>query len=618
MKHTPACRRLVFVLFLLSAGLPGQMAACPPPQSVPWGNVDTPTNGASNLAGAINVSGWALSPNPAATTVKIYRNRLPTEQTYQTILGLQLVYIGDATFVLGARPDVANCYPTFTYGNRAGWGYLMLSNALPGTNSPPVMGNGQYTITAIATGGGTASLLGQKIITVNNAASIKPFGTLDAPASGQILTSSSFSVNGWALTPQPKMILNNGTSLELMVDGQIIDHPSYGQPRPDVFGIFPNYANSYGPGGSSLPSKFDPTSYAAGLHSIAWIVWDNYGVAEGLGSRYWTATPTISSFSPSPAAPGTEVTVVGGSFGIQQGLVKVNDTIITPTQWTMKSIKFIVPPNATAGPITITVGDYVGTSSQPLQIVTPIAIPTVWKGITYSPRRHSYFRMLYDWYTFDATAGMLVKDMAALDLERLRVNGFNVLHLYLWDKTALKMVNAGEPSGFYSCAQAPYTDSSVDPRLTPGASGNTQWAALEEFLALAEAKNLFVALHFANGCVKQRIIHSSSSAEDAAISAEHVSWMNYFVNGLSPNHRNILFWGLNWSWDPEPYPGVRGDGNSPEAWGRSYKGLDDAVKNANQTYGMQAAVGVGLKMWFTDPSQPLLPPRIIRGAIRCV
>jgi hypothetical protein len=603
MKHRSSSFKLIASCLLVGATLPGLGHSCPPPQSVPWGYVDTPANGASNLAGAINVAGWALSPNQAATAVRIYRNRLPAEQYYQTILGLQLVYIGDATFVPGSRPDVAACYPTppYTYGAKAGWGYQILSNALPGTNTPPKMGNGQYTITAIATGGSTTSVLGQRTITVNNDASIKPFGTLDTPASGQTLTGSSSPVSGWALTPQPKMILNNGTSLQLYIDGQLVDYPTYGQSRPDVSGLFPNYANSYAPGGSSLPSKFDPSGYAAGLHTIAWSVWDNYGVGEGLGSRYWIATPTITGFSPTTAAPGTEVTVSGGSFGNQQGVVEVNGAVVIPTQWTMKSIKFLVPPNATQGPITIRVGDYVGTSSQQLVIsAPPLVVPTVWKGINYSPRRHSYPRMLYDWYTFDAAAGMLVKDMVAGDLTRLKDNGVNVLHLYLWDRTHLKKYSGGaEPSGFYSCS----SDPSTNPTQTPA-----QWAALHEFLSLAEARNLFVALHFANQCVKDRI-KSPGVSTDETIANEYVTWMNYFVSGLSPTHRNILFWGLNWSWDPVPYPEARNDdGNSPEVWGRSYKGLDDAVKNANQTYAMQATVGVGLKMWFMDPAPSCVNP----------
>ena len=71
----------------------------------------------------------------------------------------------------------------------------------------------------------------------------------------------------------------------------------------------------------------------------------------------------------------------------------------------------------------------------------PYPPPTKWKGINYSPKRHSYFRMLYDWYSYDTTAGQYVYQMVDNDLTRLSQNGYNVLHLYLWDRNLLKSLN---------------------------------------------------------------------------------------------------------------------------------------------------------------------------------
>jgi len=45
-------------------------------------------------------------------------------------------------------------------------------------------------------------------------------------------------------------------------------------------------------------------------------------------------------------------------------------------------------------------------------------VPTTWKGINYSPRRHSYFRMLYDWYTWDSIAGKYVYQMVESPADR--------------------------------------------------------------------------------------------------------------------------------------------------------------------------------------------------------
>ena len=49
----------------------------------------------------------------------------------------------------------------------------------------------------------------------------------------------------------------------------------------------------------------------------------------------------------------------------------------------------------------------------------PSPPPNAWKGINYSPARHSYFRMLYDWYSYDSIAGMYVYQMADNDMATL-------------------------------------------------------------------------------------------------------------------------------------------------------------------------------------------------------
>jgi hypothetical protein len=65
--------------------------------------------------------------------VKIYRGQCGN-----------MVYIGDAVFVEGARPDVQNAYPGYPMNYKAGWGYMRLTNFLPNG------GNGTFIINAIA------------------------------------------------------------------------------------------------------------------------------------------------------------------------------------------------------------------------------------------------------------------------------------------------------------------------------------------------------------------------------------------------------------------------------------------------------------------------------------
>ena len=70
------------------------------------------------------------------TRVRILRNPVPGEPAGQ------LVFIGDAVQVDGARPDVQAMFPTLPHASRAGWGYLLLTNVLP------ALGNGTFTLTA--------------------------------------------------------------------------------------------------------------------------------------------------------------------------------------------------------------------------------------------------------------------------------------------------------------------------------------------------------------------------------------------------------------------------------------------------------------------------------------
>jgi hypothetical protein len=87
------------------------------------------------------------------------------------------VPIGGAVLVNGARPDVAALFPTAPQKDRAGWGYLLLTNFLPN------QGNGTFTLYAYAVDlDGQQALLGTKTITCTNATATAPFGAIDTPS----------------------------------------------------------------------------------------------------------------------------------------------------------------------------------------------------------------------------------------------------------------------------------------------------------------------------------------------------------------------------------------------------------------------------------------------------
>ncbi len=187
--------------------------------------------------------------------------------------GSAQIFLGNAVFVRGARPDVANAYASSPLSDRAGWGFLILTNMLPN------QGNGLFRIYAYAEDAeGARTLLGAKTIVATNASATVPFGAIDTPAQGATISGTGYLNFGWALTPQPKIIPTDGSTIHVMIDGVSIGHPSYNHFRADVSGLFPGLANSGGPVGFKA---IDTTALAEGQHTIAWIVYDSLGAAPG-------------------------------------------------------------------------------------------------------------------------------------------------------------------------------------------------------------------------------------------------------------------------------------------------------------------------------------------------
>lgn len=245
----------------------------------PFGSFDTPTNN-SSVSGAIGVSGWALSP-AGITGVDVWRE--PNMGEAGGANGLLL--IGPATLVAGARPDVQALYPNYAGSDQAGWGLQLLTNELPG-NSAAGLGNGTYKIHAIAHASDGQSIdLGTRTITVNNATSLQPFGTIDTPTQGGIASGANFTNFGWAVTPQPNIIPKDGSSISVILDNRFIGHPTYNQNRADLAALFPGLQNSAGAAGFLV---IDTTKLTNGLHTIAWVVTDSAGNSQGIGSRFFT------------------------------------------------------------------------------------------------------------------------------------------------------------------------------------------------------------------------------------------------------------------------------------------------------------------------------------------
>ncbi len=241
----------------------------------PVGTIDTPAPDAS-VAGEIGVTGWAVDDIGIAG-VEIYRSPLAGEATNTD----GLVPLGSATLVAGARPDVQSAYSSRPQAERAGWGYMLLTNMLPNG------GNGRFTLHAFARDlDGHAVLLGSRAITAVNTGATLPFGTIDTPMQGETLSGTIVNF-GWVLTPQPNVIPADGSTIGVYVDGVYLGQPVYNNARSDIQRLFPGYRNTDGAVGYYL---LDTTLLSNGVHSIAWGVRDDHGNAQGIGSRYFTVS----------------------------------------------------------------------------------------------------------------------------------------------------------------------------------------------------------------------------------------------------------------------------------------------------------------------------------------
>ena len=243
--------------------------------SPPFGSFDTPLDG-STVSGSIAVTGWALDD---VEVKKIIIKREPVSGDPPALIGTDgLVYIGDAVFVKGARGDIEALYPTYPRADRAGWGYMMLTFGLPNR------GNGTFRIHAIAEdANGRTTRLGIKQIISDNVHRINPFGTIDTPAQSGVISGTSYASFGWALTPPPNMIPVDGSTVWMTVDSVTVGHPAYNLYRSDIAQAFPECLNAAGAVGLF---NLDSTKYANGVHTIGWLVYDNAGNGDGMGSRF--------------------------------------------------------------------------------------------------------------------------------------------------------------------------------------------------------------------------------------------------------------------------------------------------------------------------------------------
>lgn len=284
--------------------------------TVPFGELSTPSAGAANLSGAIAVTGWALD-DIGVERVEIWRNCLtPIDSARAGVCrnatptgAPDKVFVGNAAFVPGARTDIENnsAYSSFPQAYRAGWGYLLLTNALPNQSTGATEGGqGPVTLYAYAIDReGRYTELGARNITLDNANATTPFGAIDTPEQGGTVTGALTANFGWAMTRRqnasgvdvPKCI--ERSRYRVYIDGVprtlttgVNWHPNLS--RADLTAAYPGLCDSANP----LAAYYiDVTALGLsnGTHTIGWDVYDDNGTpadpsddnVAGIGSRFF-------------------------------------------------------------------------------------------------------------------------------------------------------------------------------------------------------------------------------------------------------------------------------------------------------------------------------------------
>jgi M6 family metalloprotease-like protein len=267
------------------------------------GVFETPINNSQGVTGSIPVTGWALD-DIEVRNVRILRDPVAGE-------GSALIFIGNAVLVEGSRPDVAAQYPMLPRNTRAGWGYLMLTNFLPN------QGNGTFKLYAyVDDAEGHSTLLGTKTITCTNSSATKPFGAIDTPGQGEVVSGANYANFGWVLAPgTTRADPPSGGTVTAYIDGAPIGTPGAWGSRPDLTMLFP--AGAYSGVANALGVLgINTTLLANGVHTIYWVVTATNGQTDGIGSRFFTVTNGASLAGSTLAGSATVIERQAGSSSL--------------------------------------------------------------------------------------------------------------------------------------------------------------------------------------------------------------------------------------------------------------------------------------------------------------
>src|SRR6185295_15618642 len=132
-----------------------------------------------------------------------------------------------------------------------------------------------------------------------NSTAVKPFGAIDTPGQGDVVSGANFANFGWVLARGAVGAAPpDGGIVNVFVDGVQVGSPVGWVSRADLTSLFPAATFPNVPRALGV-FNINTTTLTNGVHTIFWIVTATNAQADGIGSRFFTvANESGLSFDP--------------------------------------------------------------------------------------------------------------------------------------------------------------------------------------------------------------------------------------------------------------------------------------------------------------------------------